>query len=157
MQQAPPWSDVTGTGSSGERGATLVEYALLLALLVIVCFGALQVLGGSVRDSYETAGETAFSGPPPSSPGPPGPPPPTPGASCASETCTFGVTNPPAGATYSWTTSPNIASGSGPNFSYSSNSGPDYVVTLVLQPGNTTRTWSVTCTGNGVNRTCTVA
>jgi pilus assembly protein Flp/PilA len=36
---------------SDERGATLVEYALLFALIVLVCIGAVTVLGSATSDS----------------------------------------------------------------------------------------------------------
>jgi len=36
-----------------ERGAGLVEYALLLALIVVVCVGAVGVLGNSTNDGME--------------------------------------------------------------------------------------------------------
>jgi len=46
-----------------EKGAALVEYALLLALIAVVCIAALTLLGGnakskfsSVADSISTAG-----------------------------------------------------------------------------------------------------
>lgn len=36
------------SGRGRERGANLVEYALLLALIVVVCIGAVQLFGSSV-------------------------------------------------------------------------------------------------------------
>jgi pilus assembly protein Flp/PilA len=39
-----------------ERGASLVEYGLLLALIVIVCFVAMQFLGSSTSKSLSNAG-----------------------------------------------------------------------------------------------------
>ncbi|MGH1505291.1 MAG: Flp family type IVb pilin [Acidimicrobiales bacterium] len=35
-----------------ERGASLVEYALLVALIAVVCIGAVSALGGSARDKF---------------------------------------------------------------------------------------------------------
>ena len=35
-----------------ERGASLLEYALLLALIALVCIAAVTALGGTVSDSY---------------------------------------------------------------------------------------------------------
>jgi pilus assembly protein Flp/PilA len=35
-----------------ERAASLVEYALLLALIAVVCVAALTALGGTVSDQY---------------------------------------------------------------------------------------------------------
>jgi Flp pilus assembly pilin Flp len=40
-------------GTIADRGASLVEYALLVALIAIVCVSALQVLGGSLSDRIE--------------------------------------------------------------------------------------------------------
>ena len=45
-----------------DRGASLVEYALLLALIALVCFAAIIALGGSVGDSLSTSGSSIFSG-----------------------------------------------------------------------------------------------
>jgi pilus assembly protein Flp/PilA len=36
-----------------ERGASLVEYALLLALIAVVCIVALSALGLNLRDNYD--------------------------------------------------------------------------------------------------------
>ena len=38
-----------------ERGATLVEYALLIALIVVVLVGAVGFLGDTTNDSFSTA------------------------------------------------------------------------------------------------------
>ncbi|HZQ88337.1 MAG TPA: Flp family type IVb pilin [Acidimicrobiales bacterium] len=35
-----------------ERGASLVEYALLLALIAVVCVVAVSLLGGNLNKSY---------------------------------------------------------------------------------------------------------
>ena len=35
-----------------ERGAALVEYALLLALIAVVCIVALQGLGGQAKEKF---------------------------------------------------------------------------------------------------------
>ena len=35
-----------------ERGASLVEYALLLALLAAVCIVAVSLMGGNLNNSY---------------------------------------------------------------------------------------------------------
>lgn len=42
-----------------ERGASLVEYALLLALVAIVCLVALGMLGSATEDVYAN-GSTMF-------------------------------------------------------------------------------------------------
>ncbi len=39
-----------------ERGAALVEYALLLALIAVVCIVALQNLGNDAADKFEDVG-----------------------------------------------------------------------------------------------------
>lgn len=35
-----------------ERGASLVEYTLLIGLIVLVCIGAVAVLGGATEEPY---------------------------------------------------------------------------------------------------------
>ncbi len=46
-----------------EEGQTLVEYALILALIAVVCIGALTLLGGNVRDILsEIAGAIGDAG-----------------------------------------------------------------------------------------------
>ena len=40
---------------SDDRGATLVEYGLLLMLIALVCIGALVVIGTSVKNMYSNA------------------------------------------------------------------------------------------------------
>jgi len=39
-----------------ERGASLIEYALLLALIALVCVGAVAVLGGTTQEPYSELG-----------------------------------------------------------------------------------------------------
>jgi pilus assembly protein Flp/PilA len=41
-----------------ERGAALVEYALLLALIAVVCIVALASLGGKVSSKFNTVGNS---------------------------------------------------------------------------------------------------
>ena len=43
---------------TGERGASLVEYALLVALIAIVCFAALVTLGAQVNSTYVSIGSS---------------------------------------------------------------------------------------------------
>jgi pilus assembly protein Flp/PilA len=40
----------------GERGASLVEYALLLALIAVVAIGAIAFLGGAVNNQLNHVG-----------------------------------------------------------------------------------------------------
>ena len=41
-----------------ERGASLVEYALLVALIAVVCFVSIQFFGGSVNGRLTTSGSS---------------------------------------------------------------------------------------------------
>ena len=41
-----------------ERGAALVEYALLLALIAVVCIVALTTLGGKASSKFESIGNS---------------------------------------------------------------------------------------------------
>ena len=41
-----------------ERGASLVEYALLVALVALVCFVAVGFIGGSTKDGVTDAGSS---------------------------------------------------------------------------------------------------
>ncbi len=44
--------------SRTERGAALVEYALLLALIAVVCIVALQGLGNQAEDKFTDVGNS---------------------------------------------------------------------------------------------------
>jgi pilus assembly protein Flp/PilA len=39
-----------------EKGASLVEYALLLALIAVVCIGAITILGQNANDKFSSVG-----------------------------------------------------------------------------------------------------
>ena len=39
-----------------ERGASLVEYALLVALIAVVCIAAISFLGGNASKKFDTVG-----------------------------------------------------------------------------------------------------
>jgi len=41
----------------GESGATAVEYAVMLALIVIVAIGAIQLLGAKVNNAFQSTVE----------------------------------------------------------------------------------------------------
>ncbi len=43
---------------SAERGASLVEYALLLALIAVVCIAAVTALGGTTAVPYSEVAST---------------------------------------------------------------------------------------------------
>lgn len=45
-----------------ERGASLVEYALLVALIAVVCIAAVTVLGQNASDKFESVGGAVSSG-----------------------------------------------------------------------------------------------
>ena len=46
----------------GERGASLVEYALLVALIAVVCIAAVTFLGKSSSGKFGTAGNAILGG-----------------------------------------------------------------------------------------------
>ena len=41
-----------------DRGATLVEYVLLAALIALVCVAAVTYLGGALGDKFSSAGSS---------------------------------------------------------------------------------------------------
>ncbi len=41
-----------------ERGASLVEYALLVALIAVVCIAAVSALGGAASSKFSTVGSS---------------------------------------------------------------------------------------------------
>ena len=45
-----------------ERGASLVEYALLLGLIAVVCIAAVSMMGTSLRDNYNESRTSMFGG-----------------------------------------------------------------------------------------------
>ena len=47
---------VRSTVEGRERGASLVEYALLVGLIAVVCIGAVTFFGTEVTDSLSTSG-----------------------------------------------------------------------------------------------------
>lgn len=47
---------VLGVRRRGDRGASLVEYALLVALIAMVCIGVVAFFGGSTSDSFSRVG-----------------------------------------------------------------------------------------------------
>jgi Flp pilus assembly pilin Flp len=46
---------------SGDEGASLVEYSLLLALIAVVCIGAVSYFGHSVGSSMSTSGSSIIA------------------------------------------------------------------------------------------------
>jgi Flp pilus assembly pilin Flp len=45
-----------------ERGASLVEYALLVGLIAVVCIGALTFFGESTGSLIDSSGQSIFPG-----------------------------------------------------------------------------------------------
>jgi pilus assembly protein Flp/PilA len=43
---------------SDEKGASLVEYALLVGLIAVVCIGAVSVLGGKAASKFSSIGNS---------------------------------------------------------------------------------------------------
>ena len=56
QQMVTPW--IRSRFGKSERGAALVEYALLLALIAVVCIVALQFLGGSAAEKFSKVGNS---------------------------------------------------------------------------------------------------
>jgi len=50
------WWRIRSRHEEGELGASLVEYALLIALIAVVCIGALSFIGGSASSKYSHFG-----------------------------------------------------------------------------------------------------
>jgi pilus assembly protein Flp/PilA len=44
-----------------ERGASLVEYALLVALIAVVCIAAVTLLGGNAKKKFNEVGSSIGS------------------------------------------------------------------------------------------------
>jgi pilus assembly protein Flp/PilA len=47
-------------GGRDDRGASLVEYALLLALIAVVCLAAVTALGINLNDNYNESTTSIF-------------------------------------------------------------------------------------------------
>ncbi len=43
---------------ASEDGPTAVEYAVMLALIVVVCLGTITALGNSARDKFQQVSDT---------------------------------------------------------------------------------------------------
>ena len=50
-----------------EQGASMAEYALLLALIAVTAIGALQLMGGSISSIFEYSGDALDEAAPESS------------------------------------------------------------------------------------------
>jgi Flp pilus assembly pilin Flp len=58
LLRARLWLTLGRFDRTDDRGASLVEYALLLALIAIVCFVAVEFLGGEASSMYEGTGNS---------------------------------------------------------------------------------------------------
>ena len=47
---------------ASERGASLVEYALLVALIAVVCIAAVTILGKNASDKFDSVGGAVSGG-----------------------------------------------------------------------------------------------
>ena len=57
------WKRLRARAANEERGAGLVEYALLVALIAVVCIGAVTFIGTSGSDKFNGAGNAIKGGP----------------------------------------------------------------------------------------------
>jgi pilus assembly protein Flp/PilA len=55
------WERLVERTRRDDRGASLVEYALLVSLIAIVCFVAIVVLGGSVSTTFSTSASSVIA------------------------------------------------------------------------------------------------
>ena len=46
---------------NSDRGASLVEYALLVALIAVVCIAAISLLGNAAASKFSSIGDTISS------------------------------------------------------------------------------------------------
>ena len=46
---------------SGDGGATMVEYALMVALIAVVCIAAVTLIGTNSRNKFSTVGNSIGS------------------------------------------------------------------------------------------------
>jgi len=44
-----------------DRGATMVEYALMVALIAVVCIAAVTMLGGNAKSKFSSVGDSIGS------------------------------------------------------------------------------------------------
>jgi pilus assembly protein Flp/PilA len=55
------WTQLQTRLRRDDRGASLVEYVLLVALIAVVCIVALQLLGNSASDKLTSVGNSISS------------------------------------------------------------------------------------------------
>jgi Flp pilus assembly pilin Flp len=161
----------------GDRGASLVEYALIVAVCGIGALVAMQALVDTTAERFEyqatSVGEDldgtdagAGSGAADPGPGSGGDTPSFTGTvtSCSGMSCTFGVMGAAPGASFSWTVSPGGASGTGatftpPAFTLEQPGNRDrlYTVTLTAAPSGEQSTTKVLCSRSGPTASCALA
>jgi Flp pilus assembly pilin Flp len=166
---------VGGKRALGDRGASLVEYALIVAVCGIGALVAMQALADTAAERFEyqatsvgedlDGGTAPGGGDGPADPGTGGDTPPFTGTvtSCSGMSCTFGVMGAAPGASFSWTVSPGGASGTGATFSppaftlEQGNKDRLYTVTLTAMPGGAQSTTDVLCSRSGPTESCALA
>jgi pilus assembly protein Flp/PilA len=47
-----------------EEGATAVEYAVMIVLIIVVCLGVITLLGGEINNAFNTVVDTLIWGNP---------------------------------------------------------------------------------------------
>jgi pilus assembly protein Flp/PilA len=55
------WARLVERTRRDDRGASLVEYALLVSLIAVVCFVAIVVLGGNVSTTFSTSASSVIA------------------------------------------------------------------------------------------------
>lgn len=55
------WNQVTAFLNDEERGASMVEYALLVVLIAIIAIVAISLVGDEVSGAFSTVGDTLGS------------------------------------------------------------------------------------------------
>lgn len=60
MQTISRWLRARLSGGDSDQGASLVEYALLVALIALVCVVAVTALGTTLSDSYDASTSSMF-------------------------------------------------------------------------------------------------
>lgn len=52
------WTKVTAFLTDEDRGASMVEYALLVVLIAIIAIAAISLVGNRVSEAFSTVGNT---------------------------------------------------------------------------------------------------
>lgn len=52
------WNQVTAFLADEDRGASMVEYALLVVLIAIIAIAAISLVGNRVSEAFSTVGNT---------------------------------------------------------------------------------------------------